>query len=137
MDNSVGSGGVSGQGVHVRHSEDNELSDVYNMDDREESRPALRLKQYFKFTNVSIRVPHSERCLIRGLSFAVDREDRLLIAGESGSAKTSIVRVLRGLWRESEGRVDRYLPFDEPKVVLFLPQKPLLLTTGSLLEVSI
>ncbi|CAG2110509.1 unnamed protein product [Medioppia subpectinata] len=118
-----------------RHS--TQLSHVNILEDSgDHFRPLSRSsdsKMYCQFTNVTIKVPDSDRVLISRLSFSANSQTRLLIAGESGTAKTSILRVLRGVWRETSGSVERYVPFDEPKMVLFLSQKPLL-TTGSLLE---
>ena len=56
--------------------------------------------------------------IIEGLSFAVPTGQNLIIAGASGSGKSSLLRALAGLWTRGKGQVER-----EPEVV-FLPQKP-------------
>ena len=94
-------------------------------------------KIYLKVRNVSIGVPKSQRILINELNFELTTGQNLLISGASGSAKTSILRVLKGIWKEKSGSIRRYLPFNDPKMVLFLPQKPVMTTTGSLIEVCI
>lgn len=54
------------------------------------------------------------------VSFAVKRGQWVLLDGPSGSGKSSIVRVLRGLWQPSDGILR--IPTDE-RAVMFLPQR--------------
>ena len=91
-------------------------------------------KVFMKLTDVSIGVPKSDRLLISDINVEIKTSENLLICGDSGTAKTSILRLLRGLWQERRGSVERYLSLEEPNAVLFLPQTPLM-TTGSLLQV--
>lgn len=66
------------------------------------------------------------------LQLEIQKGDNMLIMGPSSSGKSSILRVLRGLWPVERGLVAHDFP-PGPKTVLFLPQKPIL-TNGSLLE---
>lgn len=46
-----------------------------------------------------------ERCLIEGLSFALDSGEMLLLEGANGSGKTSLLRALAGLLALDEGDI--------------------------------
>lgn len=61
----------------------------------------------------------SEERSIGPISFNLKKGQWLLIKGETGSGKTSILRVLRGLWAPSRGTVR--IPNDE-KTISFVPQ---------------
>jgi len=75
--------------------------------------PAIRLD------NVTIMTPRGEQTLLQDLSFAL-RDQSLLITGMSGSGKSSILRVVLGLWNTGSGTIYRPLP----KSMFFLPQRP-------------
>ncbi|MBH9553677.1 ABC transporter ATP-binding protein/permease [Inhella gelatinilytica] len=71
---------------------------------------------------LSVWTPGREQCLLRDLTFQVQPGQGLLISGASGSGKSSLLRVLAGLWTEGEGRVLRPAGAE----MLFLPQQPYL-----------
>ena len=66
--------------------------------------------------------PASERILIRNLSLALKPGDALLITGDSGSGKSSLLRAIAGLWHTGSGVIQRP-PLEE---LFFLPQQPYL-----------
>jgi len=80
--------------------------------------------------NISIMIPGEEpRYLIRDVDFTVQRGQRLLIVGASGKGKSSLLRVIAGLWTYGKGTI--HCP--RLKDTFFLPQRPYC-TLGSLRE---
>lgn len=81
---------------------------------------------------VSFKAPGRTEDLVKDLYLHLKPGESLLITGSSSAGKTSLLRVLRGLWRLGRGTVSaNYSP--GPCGVLFLPQKPYL-TDGTLRE---
>jgi len=69
---------------------------------------------------VTVLTPGHERTLLRDLTLTVERGEGLLIAGQSGGGKSSLLRTIGGLWTAGSGRIER--PADDHLV--FLPQQP-------------
>lgn len=86
----------------------------------------------FILRDVTISAPGSNTVLVSDLQLVIKKGESLLIMGPSSAGKSSILRVLRGLWPAARGTVAHDFP-PGPKSVIFLPQKPLM-TNGSLLE---
>ncbi|XP_052502333.1 lysosomal cobalamin transporter ABCD4 isoform X1 [Budorcas taxicolor] len=81
---------------------------------------------------VCIYAPSSHKPLIKDLSLKISEGQSLLITGNTGTGKTSLLRVLGGLWASARGSVQMLADFG-PHGVLFLPQKPFF-TDGTLRE---
>jgi putative ATP-binding cassette transporter len=77
--------------------------------------------------NLTLQTPNCERTLLRNLSIDVPRSQHLMIVGQSGSGKSSLLRAIAGLWYNGSGTI--YRP--APNNILFLPQQPYMLL-GSL-----
>jgi putative ATP-binding cassette transporter len=90
---------------------------------RIQTRPA----EHLALDGVTLCPPQSERVLIKELSLALRPGDALLITGESGCGKSSLLRAIAGLWQTGSGVIHR--PALEQ--FFFLPQKPYL-QTGTL-----
>ncbi|MDJ0732641.1 MAG: ABC transporter ATP-binding protein/permease [Nostocaceae cyanobacterium] len=79
--------------------------------------------------NLTVQTPKTEKILYENLSLEVPRGQGLLIMGESGCGKSSLLRALAGLWNSGTGVVVR----PELKEILFLPQRPYMIL-GTLRE---
>lgn len=78
---------------------------------------------------LTLTTPDDRRTLVRDLSLEIEDGEALLIVGDSGAGKTSLLRALAGLWRSGRGRIVRP-PLAQ---VMFLPQRPYMIL-GSLRE---
>jgi vitamin B12/bleomycin/antimicrobial peptide transport system ATP-binding/permease protein len=78
---------------------------------------------------LTLNTPDNRRTLVRDLSLDVGDGEALLIVGDSGAGKTSLLRAIAGLWRSGRGRIVRPSLAD----VMFLPQRPYMIL-GSLRE---
>lgn len=85
---------------------------------RIETRPARQLA----LESLTLHTPQSERVLIKELTLALKPGDALLVTGESGCGKSSLLRAIAGLWHTGSGVVHRP-PLED---FFFLPQQPYL-----------
>ena len=69
---------------------------------------------------VTLYTPRYERLLVKELTLALQPGDGLLITGDSGCGKSSLLRAIAGLWCSGTG-VIRQPPMED---VFFLPQQP-------------
>ena len=78
------------------------------------SSPVLSVREMSLFT------PDGSRQLFSNVSIDVPPGNHLLIMGNSGAGKSSMLRAVAGLWDRGEGEVRRPLTAE----TMFLPQKP-------------
>ncbi|KAM9147601.1 lysosomal cobalamin transporter ABCD4 isoform 3-T3 [Pangshura tecta] len=86
----------------------------------------------FLLERVSLSAPSSDKLLIKDLDLRISQGNNLLIVGNTGTGKTSLLRVLGGLWESMRGNIHMLTCFG-PHGVVFLPQRPFF-TDGTLRE---
>ncbi|XP_071602120.1 lysosomal cobalamin transporter ABCD4 isoform X12 [Heliangelus exortis] len=86
----------------------------------------------FLLERVTLSVPSSGKLLIKDLSLRISQGNSVMIVGNTGTGKTSLLRVLGGLWESTRGSIKMLTCFG-PRGVVFLPQRPFF-TDGSLRE---
>uniref|UniRef100_A0A8C1K5B6 ABC transmembrane type-1 domain-containing protein n=1 Tax=Cyprinus carpio TaxID=7962 RepID=A0A8C1K5B6_CYPCA len=86
----------------------------------------------FVLDRLSYKSPVSEELLVKDLTLKISQGTHMLVVGNTGTGKTSLLRVLNGLWEACNGSVEMTTCFG-PRGVLFLPQKAYL-TDGTLRE---
>lgn len=57
------------------------------------------------FDNVYFRYPHTETYVLSGVSFTVNKGDKLSIVGINGSGKSTIIKLMLGLYRIESGQI--------------------------------
>lgn len=77
---------------------------------------ALRLK----FTGLTVQTPGGEKTLTRNLNFTLPPGKSVLIMGDSGTGKSSLLRTIAGLWQSGEGTIER----PNLNQMIFLSQRP-------------
>jgi ABC-type uncharacterized transport system fused permease/ATPase subunit len=75
--------------------------------------------------NLTLRIPQNGTTLIQDLSLTVPQSESLLIMGESGVGKSSLLRAIASLWKTGAGTII------SPPDQLVLPQRPYMIL-GSL-----
>ena len=104
-----------------------ELSPKYVARSRQADTIKIKESNKLSFTNLSLITPDLETQLINNLSLSISQGQRLLIVGNSGVGKSSLVRAIAGLWQSGTGSITKPKKED----ILFLPQRPYLIL-GSL-----
>ncbi len=79
--------------------------------------------------HVTVNTPNYSKTLVSDLSLMLQDRQGLLIMGKSGAGKSSLLRVIAGLWRSGTGQLVR----PDLQEMLFLPQKPYMIL-GTLRE---
>ena len=77
--------------------------------------------------HLSLTTPDGTRTLFSNVSLSVRPGAHLLVTGDSGAGKSSLLRALAGLWTRGAGEITRPLAAE----TMFLPQRPYC-TLGSL-----
>jgi putative ATP-binding cassette transporter len=78
--------------------------------------------EHLALESLTVYPPQSDRVLIKELTLALKPGDALLITGDSGCGKSSLLRAIAGLWDTGSG-VIHHPPVED---FFFLPQQPYL-----------
>ncbi|MBG0742674.1 MAG: ABC transporter ATP-binding protein/permease [Cylindrospermopsis raciborskii KL1] len=84
---------------------------------------------YLGFRNLTLYTPNYEKILFENFSLELQPGKSLLIMGDSGCGKSSLLRALAGLWKSGTGTIVR----PDLSEILFLPQRPYMIL-GTLTE---
>ncbi|MDQ5921241.1 MAG: vitamin B12/bleomycin/antimicrobial peptide transport system ATP-binding/permease protein [Pseudomonadota bacterium] len=76
---------------------------------------------YLELNNVVVNLPNGNN-LLKNISFSLRNGDRLLIRGRSGIGKTTLLRVIAGLWPFADGEIKQYGGLTS----IFIAQRPYL-----------
>lgn len=103
------------------------FSEVMREEPKSDTAITTRESDHVALKNVTLLTPDRRRTLIKDLRLDLRDVKSLLIVGQSGVGKSSLLRAIAGLWTEGSGEVDR----PPLKEMIFLPQRPYMLL-GSL-----
>lgn len=73
-----------------------------------EQKNAIRKLEAFKtltFDNVYFKYPHTEKYVLNGVSFTLNKGDKLSIVGINGSGKSTVIKLMLGLYEIESGRI--------------------------------
>jgi vitamin B12/bleomycin/antimicrobial peptide transport system ATP-binding/permease protein len=87
---------------------------------RKESNIAIKRGAHILLDAVSFETPGGEQQLARNVSLSIEEGESLIITGQTGVGKSSILRSMAGLWTRGSGTMIMP-PQDE---TMFVPQKP-------------
>ncbi|KAG9395682.1 ABC transporter transmembrane region 2 [Carpediemonas membranifera] len=89
-------------------------------------KPSTGTADALRMSGVTVCTP-TGRTLISGLDLEVTQGNSIVVMGPSGSGKSSLLRVIAGLWPPTSGSIEK------PASTFFLPQRPYL-PVGTLLD---
>jgi putative ATP-binding cassette transporter len=80
----------------------------------------MKVDDSLALEHVTVNTPNYQQILVKDLSLSLPDGQGLLIMGQSGVGKSSLLRTIAGLWTSGTGRLIR----PELSSMLFLPQRP-------------
>jgi putative ATP-binding cassette transporter len=85
----------------------------------------IRHGEAIRLTDLTIDTPDGGQRLLHGLTLSVEPGTNLAILGQTGVGKSSLLRVMAGLWTRGTGQLEMPVPAE----CLFLPQRPYMAAT--------
>lgn len=64
-----------------------------------------KVPQKIIFKDVSFRYPHSDRPVLKNVSFEIAKGSKVAFVGENGAGKSSLIKLLLGLYKPSKGEI--------------------------------
>ncbi|OMD36697.1 hypothetical protein BSK56_31995 [Paenibacillus borealis] len=61
--------------------------------------------EYLSLQNVTFRYPTQTVCTLKGISFSINKGEKIAIIGSNGSGKTTLIKCLLGLYKEYQGEI--------------------------------
>ena len=65
----------------------------------------LKAFESLEFQNVYFKYPHTENEVLKGVSFTFHKGDKLSIVGINGSGKSTIIKLMLGLYEIESGAI--------------------------------
>lgn len=81
--------------------------EFYNIKTYDQSKPTRELNEFqsVTFENVFFKYPYTEKYVLSGVSFTLNKGDKLSIVGINGSGKSTIIKLMLGLYNVDSGRI--------------------------------
>ena len=100
-----------------------------SLGEQENNNILIQESSHLEVSNLTVKIPEINKTVVKDLSFSINPGESLLIMGDSGVGKSSLLRAIAGLWNFGAGNIHRPKSQD----ILFLPQHPYMIL-GSLRE---
>lgn len=83
-----------------------EFQSIYDLEEEDSALSDEEITfQTIAFQNVSFTYPGTDRPILKDLSFLIKAGEKYAIVGENGAGKTTIIKLLTGLYSEYEGKI--------------------------------